>query len=353
MVGITNVSNPPKQEFQDQWIPDSDWHVVGDPGEPAFANGWSALGGGYCPPRFRRDAEGWVYIEGMSTGGTAQAVQFTLPEGYRPSQQYIFLHTQCYNEQPAYVKVTSAGAVSIEYVSGGNNWNNFATVMFKANRTRPTQAKGYRPAMPVRLYGAGFDHPWMCRRRNGMNTINGITSTGVEVTGTSNHAGLGKFVPPRSYMFGIKQSSANHGQFQIGPKLNIYQSGNFTTYGTYSHEYGSTEIEDQWITPSLINSWSDMSHDTHNDWSQVGYYKDQFGVVHLRGLLTGGSSSTAVMFTLPAGYRPSERLLFATCANGATGQTRVDVLTNGNVQPIWNTSTSWTSISNIKFFAEQ
>jgi len=53
-----------------------------------------------------------------------------------------------------------------------------------------------------------------------------------------------------------------------------------------------------WVAPSFQNSWTDFSGSY-----SAGYYLDPNGVVHLRGLITGGATNT-VAFTLPAGYRP-------------------------------------------------
>lgn len=59
-----------------------------------------------------------------------------------------------------------------------------------------------------------------------------------------------------------------------------------------------------------------------------GFYKDPFGVVHLKGLLSGGTTGT--VFTLPAAYRPANVLaLIAERSGGAAAE--VDVYANGNV----------------------
>jgi hypothetical protein len=53
--------------------------------------------------------------------------------------------------------------------------------------------------------------------------------------------------------------------------------------------------------PPFQNGWSNSPLAQEET---VGYYKDQDGVVHLRGLAIGGSGST-VIFQLPPGYRPA------------------------------------------------
>lgn len=53
------------------------WHSITPTG------GWSA---GPYNPRYRKDANGFVHLDGGIVNGTVGAVAFTLPAGYRPSQ---------------------------------------------------------------------------------------------------------------------------------------------------------------------------------------------------------------------------------------------------------------------------
>ena len=54
-----------------------------------------------------------------------------------------------------------------------------------------------------------------------------------------------------------------------------------------------------WTAPTLINSWANLG----GAFETAGYLKDGFGVVRLKGLITGGVTATNA-FVLPAGYRP-------------------------------------------------
>lgn len=87
---LTNIGNQPDVS-SDHWFvvhfaeSVDDWHYVGDPGEPIFENGWSNLGSGWGPARFRKDAAGTVWVEGTVARGTAGTTIFTLPPAYRMS----------------------------------------------------------------------------------------------------------------------------------------------------------------------------------------------------------------------------------------------------------------------------
>ena len=61
-----------------------DWHYVGEAGEPAFENSWGNLSGDTAMA-FRIRESGVVDLQGAVTGGSPGVV-FTLPAGYRPSQ---------------------------------------------------------------------------------------------------------------------------------------------------------------------------------------------------------------------------------------------------------------------------
>lgn len=105
--------------------------------------------------------------------------------------------------------------------------------------------------------------------------------------------------------------------------------------------------QESWVVPTLQNSWVEYGSIFHGP----AYMKDHLGFVHLRGLLKDGTSSSAIMFTLPTGYRPTERIIFSTTSS--TGQARMDITSDGEVQPGSGASVSYTSISGIYFKAEQ
>lgn len=84
-----------------------------------------------------------------------------------------------------------------------------------------------------------------------------------------------------------------------------------------------------WFTPAFLNSWVDVAG------SRVNYMKDACGNVHLRGQLQNGVAVT--MFTLPAGYRPTQSMQFVMRSAAAAGNySVVQVQTNGDVVVLTN-----------------
>jgi len=80
-----------------------------------------------------------------------------------------------------------------------------------------------------------------------------------------------------------------------------------------------------WTAPGYINTWSDFGSGF-----QPGQYRKVGDSVEIRGIIKGGSVNFAA-FTLPAGYRPPNALMFSTISFDAFGQIRINVA--GDVIP--------------------
>ena len=105
--------------------------------------------------------------------------------------------------------------------------------------------------------------------------------------------------------------------------------------------------QEDWITPTLLDGWvgSGNGHIT------ARYMKDEFGFVHLRGILMGGTAYTPA-FVLPSGYRPSSvagAKFIQPCYGTYTGP--VEVRGNGQVIPVQYTT--WIKLDGIIFEAVQ
>lgn len=57
-----------------------------------------------------------------------------------------------------------------------------------------------------------------------------------------------------------------------------------------------------YIAPTLQNGWTNRVGGN----APAGYYKDDFGIVRIHGDISGGTATNGtLLFTLPAGYRPT------------------------------------------------
>lgn len=107
---------------------------------------------------------------------------------------------------------------------------------------------------------------------------------------------------------------------------------------------GNMVISEDWTAPTMINGWVNYNAGVFNP---CGYFRDKFGVVHLRGLIMSGTVPSTV-FTLPAGYRPPYRELYHMHATGGAG--RLDVLATGEVYVSAGTA-SYIQLDGIQFRA--
>lgn len=81
-----------------------------------------------------------------------------------------------------------------------------------------------------------------------------------------------------------------------------------------------------WTAPSLVNQWQ-----LYDPSTPVGYTKDTFGRVWLRGVLKKANATgvPAMAFNLPVGFRPTTHRIFPTIGNREAAGVEIGV--NGNV----------------------
>ncbi|WP_145323016.1 hypothetical protein [Paenibacillus xylanexedens] len=108
-----------------------------------------------------------------------------------------------------------------------------------------------------------------------------------------------------------------------------------------------------WIAPTLLNGWTNYST---NDYPAVGFRKDAYGNVSIRGLISGGAIAVDVpLFILPVGYRPSKHIMFTvTCSDGNTPAiTLLNIVPNGTVSLHRVSQNSFVTLFLPPFQAEQ
>lgn len=112
----------------------------------------------------------------------------------------------------------------------------------------------------------------------------------------------------------------------------------------------ATPSGDPWTAVAFEGDWHNYNSPTEPG---AGYYKDILGRVHLRGRVIG-TDPEFLAFTLPAGYRPSARLVFVVpdiTDPDAAGSARVH---NDGTVLLFGTASGVTSfaLNGISFLAE-
>ena len=137
---------------------------------------------------------------------------------------------------------------------------------------------------------------------------------------------IGEDTSPNGY---IKFSGTGNG---TNPSMTLEATSGTQQIDIKSSGAGKLGINPDFITretiiaPTLLNSWINYGGARR----VAGYWKDKEGMVHLEGVIKSGTTtSPTILFTLPTGYRPSNREKFATVSNGAFASLFVD--SDGNV----------------------
>ena len=103
------------------------WREIDDAGgkNPAFENSWDNVGSPYANAAFYKDGFGIVRLQGRIDTGTTATVAFTLPAGYRPSDEVaLTAHNTAGGPGPGgatvWIKVEADGKVTPNYSAGAD-----------------------------------------------------------------------------------------------------------------------------------------------------------------------------------------------------------------------------------------
>jgi hypothetical protein len=108
----------------------------------------------------------------------------------------------------------------------------------------------------------------------------------------------------------------------------------------------ANKVQEDFIEPTLLNGWVNYNVTT---FSTAKYFKDDFGIVHLSGMIKDGTTASGTdLFILPVGYRIAKTTYFPVASNGAFGSVRVAL--TGEVE-IQVGSATWLSLDGISFKA--
>ena len=106
---------------------DTGWHDIGDPGEPAFTNGWVNFDNLFKHAGFTKDPDGTIHLKGLIKSGTVGATAFTLPVGFRPSNRD--LRDEISNNAQGRIDISEDGTVQVN--QGVTNWISLFGISFR------------------------------------------------------------------------------------------------------------------------------------------------------------------------------------------------------------------------------
>lgn len=385
------------------------WHQVGSAGNPSFTNGYTDYSASYGPVSFRKMPDGTVRFKGLMTVGTVGSVGFTLPVGYRPGAHqallstsrdtYVLVRLDIYpdgrviasqaatwvmldgltfiaedvpvttmlagpkgdtgDQGPPWVPTdytldtwhTVGAAGEPSFAAGWSAYSAAWPVQFRKDPTGKVRLRGlakgasgtpifalpvgYRPpASPA----APADSAWICQAgTTGVATVSVAPTTG-NVLATN---GTGGAVASWVYLDAVEFDTDTVTTMLAGPQGEPGPEGP-------AGDAPTSYTLDPWHNvgdpgePAFLNSWVNYGP----GYDVVGFRKDPFGRVHLRGLLKGGTTGNPV-FTLPVGYRPPAQSYFVT--DNAGVHARVVVNTVGTVTVDIGPAGNNTSLETVSF----
>lgn len=324
------------------------WRQVSTGGQPGFENGWANLAGDFAPAGFWRDPDGFVHLRGVVGPGTPGARVFTLPPGYRPAVgEMVTVHD---SGSAARLDVTTDGAVTPQ---GTGTYVSLDGVSFQAAlvalhdegrhlgygdpsaaawRALPLSRPPYEPLGTDDRFGPPGWHVnrWGLVRLRGAAATSSGAASGWDVLARLPDATLGL---GRDHLVGVDSS----GEWRAAAAA---ETGELVRVVVGARSWIALSGL-RWFTPAHLGEWAEVDSFA-NGWEhyedplgyvrvmRAGWWRDPFGVVHLRGAVAGGSTAgEPTMFSLPEGYRPGARVLCLAEAAGGGG--RVDVWPDGRV----------------------
>jgi hypothetical protein len=173
------------------------------------------------------------------------------------------------------------------------------------------------------VYDAGlFNQYEICSRYDG-DTGPAGSFFAVDINGKNNQFVINIEDQPTPQVRGVVIRSGATSNAIVDYKFNTnvqtflnQETGNTTKY--FNPQIPYSPVIGTWQSVSLNGGWSNTFGAPY---PVVGYTIDAAGRVSVRGTVTGGSGT---IFTLPAGFRPTNSMLFPTWANSALGRLEVD-----------------------------
>lgn len=326
---------------------------------PVLQNNWTDYNNTYATAAYTKTSAGVVVLKGLIKSGTATSgtVIFNLPVGYRPATDIIFQNIT--NTAPGRVDISSSGNVRFEV--GSNAWYSLDGISFMPSGNTFTNVTPLLNSWVI--YGAPWNTPpGYLIDGSGRVRIQGMVTGGVVTSGTAIVTLPAAARPPQYTHTAIDSNNTNaHYSIQATDGNLVakgYSNAWYALQGLYyPTSYSATgttcatvamHVDDGWCNITLQNGWVFYGA----PYSTPQYTRSSDGLVVLKGLIRSGTATDGTtLFTLPAGYRPSQRLLLSSEDNGSWA--RIDVLPNGLVTIQSNGNSAWLALDSIHFMAEQ
>lgn len=313
----------------------------------SMSSRWSNYSSAFSSAAYRKTSDGVVILKGLvkkSSSVSSGEVIGTLPESYRPTDRLVFTTSTNAN---VYSRVDVDTDGNIMAAKADNGWVSLEGIHFIPDNGRYTQNlllpfdNGWTSY--VQKHGSNYAEPSYATDDSGRIHLQGVASGGTTTTNTV-IVPLPSNTLPELYMhFPAGNNTYTH--------ISVNDDGVLAKNG--SNGYLSFQAM---YYPESTGTWSDLSlqhgwRQYHSSYSSPQYIKASDGLVSIKGLIKSGSTGAGtVIATLPVGYRPLARSLFAVVSSNAWG--RLDIQPNGDLL-FQSGSNGWFSLDGVTFYADQ
>lgn len=311
-----------------------------------LANNWVQYSSEYTTPAYTKTRDGIVVVKGLIKR-TAAAVAYqslgTLPEGYRPDGRLLFGTNYGNSSTAGRVDVQADGQVLL--VTGSNNWFSLDTIRFlpaSVAKTNDTPVNGWTN------YGGEFAVASHAKTANGRVFTQGLVVPGT-TTNETRILDLAVADRPAQYHHLVAPSAtfAFIGVDYRSTTRGVLAKGIGSSYQSLTANYFASSYT-TWTTMTLSNSWVAYG----GVFTTPQYTKTSDNLVTLKGMIRNGTTTNGTtLLTLPAGYRPKERIISSALSNRLNA--RIDIRPTGVVTVEAGANSTWLTFDGISFVAEQ
>ena len=312
---------------------------------PVLQNSWTDYGSTFTGAGYTKTSAGVVMLKGLIKNGTATqgTVIATLPVGYRPTAKLIFQVTTNSNTSGR-IDIETNGNITVHTVNNG--WVTLSGITFIPSGSGYTELAATYPG-GWSYYGS----PW-APATYVVDSLNRVHTQALALGGSFVNgtviARLPLALAPAEY-YHLPARTSGFGELGLD-----YRGGgtDFVAKGV-----GGSYLSIQMMHyPAGSTTWTGLTF--QNGWFNYGgifstgaYTKSADNIVSVRGLVRPGTNTSGtVIATLPAGYRPKERLLLTVVSQEVAA--RVDIESNGQITMQAGSQGTWLSLDGIRFLAE-
>lgn len=327
-------------------------------------NGWECYGSTYACPSYTITTAGVVLLHGLAKSGGTNTVVFTLPPELRTNKRIIYAAMG--GGDPSFARVDVEATGYVRWTSGTNSYVSFDSIRFLSQSD----------AVPVWIqatyggtwvgYGSSYGEAQYVKDSRGRTHVYGLIRYGANVdTGTTLLTLPSDYRPPALAIWTTVSSANVTANYQTSSTSSLTARGQgSTSWFSIAAMYHPTGAPSSFSSLSLGSSWVNYG----GSYQTAQYTKASDGLVSLRGLIKAGSTASgSTIATLPAGYCPDGRTIFATegiqptVSNATQTTARIDILWDGAanncrlalITTLPAVGNAWLSLDGIHYFQER